>query len=301
MSPHAYELKNVLVSIDNISLQFDGKTILKPISAQVKDIVRTGSGICQGQVIGILGPSGIGKTQFSRILAGLQKPTTGSVTVEVDLPGGGIAQKTVGAGLVGMVAQNYPLFDHRTIQGNLLVALEHMKAPTSKGIDAVKDWFGCGPSKKARLAKVMEYLERFGLADKAHLYPAQLSGGQRQRVSIIQELLSSEHFLIMDEPFTGLDPINKDLACELILQVSHLDEKNTLFIVAHDIASLVTVSDKLWLFGRDRDAAGNPIQGAYIKKEYNLVDLGFAWHEGISTTREFSEFCTAVKEEFREL
>jgi len=279
--------------VDEIPVRIARK-IAKP-RKQIKDVLRTGFTVHNewyGEYFGFeLDGDGLfllsdftvtHNTQFSRILAGLQKPTTGAVTVEVDLPGGGVAQKTVGAGLVGMVAQDYPLFKHRTIEGNLLVALEHTKA-----------------SKKDRLLKVYEYLNRFGLADKARLYPAQLSGGQKQRVSIIQELLSSEHFLIMDEPFTGLDPINKDLACELILQVSHLDEKNTLFIVAHDIASLVTVSDQLWLFGRDRDAAGNPVPGAYIKKQYNLVDLGFAWHEGISATREFSEFCNAVKEEFR--
>jgi|SRR6478736_1523660 len=301
MSPYDYELKSTLVTIQNLSMVYDGKQILKPINAEVKDIVRPTSGITQGQVIGILGPSGIGKTQFSRCLAGLQKPTTGGVTVEVELPDGSVVQKPVTAGLVGMVAQNYPLFEHRTILGNLLVALEHMKAPKAKGLDALKDWFGCGPAKKARLEKVREYLNTFGLADKANLYPSQLSGGQRQRVSIIQELLSSEHFIIMDEPFTGLDPIMKDKVCDLIQKVSTLNEKNTLFVVAHDIASLVAISDCLWLFGRDFDEHGAPIPGAYIKKQYNLIERGLAWRPNIAATREFTDFVSEVKDQFRTL
>jgi ABC-type nitrate/sulfonate/bicarbonate transport system ATPase subunit len=209
-----------------------------------------------------------------------------------------MAQTPVRAGLVGMVAQNYPLFEHRTVRGNLLVALEHQPS-TSKGWERLKECLGF--ANKDRLAKVNEYLERFGLTDKADLYPAELSGGQRQRVSIIQELLCSEHFIVMDEPFTGLDPIMKDKVCDLIVQVANLDERNTIFVVAHDIASLVAISDSLWLFGRDRDAAGKPIQGAYIKATYNLIERGLAWQPGITTTREFSDFVAEVKEQFKTL
>jgi polar amino acid transport system ATP-binding protein/sulfate transport system ATP-binding protein len=279
MIPLPYELKETLVSVANVSLKFGDTTILKPITVEVRDVVRPG--VCQGQIVGILGPSGVGKTQFSRILSGLQQPTTGSVSVEVEENGKRI-QKPVRAGLVGMVAQNYPLFDHRTVRGNLLVALEHQP-------------------KAGRAAKVSEYLERFGLTDKAALYPAQLSGGQRQRVSIIQELLCSEHFVVMDEPFTGLDPLMKDKVCELIVQVANLDERNTIFVVAHDIASLVAISDTLWLFGRDRDINGAPISGASIKATYNLIERGLAWQPNLTATREFTDFVAEVKDQFRNL
>lgn len=272
-----YELKDVLISVKDVSLRFGDKQILKPISLEVKDIVCPDE--TRGQVVGILGPSGIGKTQFSLILAGLQSPTTGDVFV-----GNGENAKKVGAGLVGMVAQNYPLFRHRTVQGNLLVALEKS-----------------GLSKKDKLNKVKEYLETFELSDKASLYPCQLSGGQRQRVSIIQELLSSEHYIVMDEPFSGLDPIMKDKAIALIKKVANLDERNTLFVVAHDIGALVEISDTLWLFGRDRDEKGDIIPGARIKKEYNLIDLGLAWKSGISRTREFADFVVEVKDQFSSL
>jgi polar amino acid transport system ATP-binding protein/sulfate transport system ATP-binding protein len=279
MTPLPYELKETLVSIADVSLKFGDKVILKPIHAEVRDIIRPG--MCQGQIVGILGPSGIGKTQFSRILSGLQQPTTGSISIEVE-EGGKRSRIPVRAGLVGMVAQDYPLFKHRTVRGNLLVALEHTP-------------------EKERSPRVAEYLERFGMTDKAELYPAQLSGGQRQRVSIIQELLSSEHYIVMDEPFTGLDPVMKDKVCDLIVQVANLDERNTIFVVAHDIASLVAISDTLWLFGRDRNAQGSPIPGATIKATYDLIGRGLAWQPALTTTREFSDFVSEVKEQFRNL
>lgn len=278
-----HELKETLVTIDNVSLKFGDKVILKPITVDVKDVVRPG--MKQGQVVGILGPSGIGKSQFSRIIAGLQAPTSGCVKVMNDALGPANRLQPVQPGTVGVVFQNYPLFTHRTVLGNLLVALEHDRKLTSA----------------EKREKVIEFLTRFDLLDKQHLYPIQLSGGQRQRVSIIQQLLSSGNFLIMDEPFTGLDPLMKDKVCDLIDQVATMDEKNTMFVVAHDIAALVSISDTLWIMGRDRDSSGNTVPGAYIKHNFNLIERDLAWHPGISSTSRFNDFVNEVKELFKTL
>jgi ABC-type nitrate/sulfonate/bicarbonate transport system ATPase subunit len=272
-----YELRETLVSIKDVTLKFGDTLVLKPTSVDVRNIVRPG--MHQGQVIGVLGPSGIGKTQFSRILSGLNTPTTGSVTIQTNA-----GMVPVTAGSVGVVFQDYRLFKHRTVLGNLLVAMEHTEL-----------------NRKEREERAMGFLKRFQIEDKADLYPAQLSGGQRQRVAIIQELISSEHFLVMDEPFTGLDPIMKDKVCDLINDVATLHENNTIFVVAHDIAALVAISDCLWLFGRERDEQGNPIPGATIKTTYNLIERGLAWQPNIQNTRAFADFVVEVKEQFKHL
>ncbi len=129
-------------------------------------------GYVNGQIVGFIGPSGIGKTQLFRIIAGLNKPTAGQVIIHTDT-------HPVIAGEVGVVAQNYPLFAHRTVLSNLALAA------TRKEKDA-----------KVAHDKIMDFLNEFGLADKAPLYPSQLSGGQRQRIAIIQQILCSEHYVI---------------------------------------------------------------------------------------------------------
>lgn len=273
MDNYNYALKDTLVKLDNISLIIDDKVILKSISIEVKDIVR--EGMCQGQIIGILGPSGIGKSCMSRIMCGLNKPTTGTITV---------GNKPIEPGMVGMVAQNYPLFNHRTVLGNLLVALEHSDL-----------------SKKDRLLKIDEYLILFDLMDKKNMYPSALSGGSKQRVAIIQELLCSEHYLIMDEPTASLDPIMKKKVCDLIIKVSNIHEENTMFVVSHDIPAMITVSDRLWLLGRDRDSENKIIPGAYIKKQYDLVERGLAWRPDITETKEFYDFVREINNEFKYL
>lgn len=266
-----YTVTNTLIKIENINLQYGEKVILRDVNAEVKDIIRPG--IVQGQVVGILGPSGIGKSQMSRVLSGLQRPTSGRVLA-------GEKQEEVKSGAVGMIAQNYPLFRHRTVYDNLFLAAK-------KG----------GNTKD----KVDQYLQDFNLTDKTGYYPSQLSGGQRQRVAIIQQLLCSENFIIMDEPFTGLDPIMKDKVCDLIIKISMLHEQGTLFIIAHDIPAVVTVCDELWLFGRDRDENGGIIPGARIQEKYNLIDRELAWQPGIQNTPQFSSFVNEIKDRFKTL
>lgn len=219
----------------------------------------------------------MGKTQLFRILSGLQVPTSGEVRV-------GKAQEPVTPGKVGVVAQSYPLFEHRTVLGNLVIA----------GANA-------GLSRGAARAKAEGLLLRFGLADRSGLYPAQLSGGQRQRAAIAQQFMGSEHFLLMDEPFSGLDPLAAEEVCALISETAAQDELNTIIVITHDIAAAASVCDTLWLLGRDRDSAGNPIPGARLQKTYDLAARGLAWREGAADSPPFAELVREVREAFRAL
>ncbi len=268
-----YELRDTLLSITDVGLSFGEKVVLAGVNATVRDIVRPGC--TQGQVIGILGPSGIGKTQLSRILAGLQAPTTGTITI-------GAKQEVVHAGVCGYVPQNYPLLRHRTVLGNLVTAARRGGSPASAK------------------ARAREYLVRFELEDKWDVYPASLSGGQRQRVAIAQQLLCSEHYLILDEPTTGLDPLMKAKVCELILQVSSLSEENTIFLVSHDIAAVLSVADRLWLLGRRRDPGGASL-GAAIVAEYDLIERGIAWEDHPEELPQFRDLQREVHARFATL
>jgi ABC-type nitrate/sulfonate/bicarbonate transport system ATPase subunit len=254
-----------LLSVEDVSLSFGDKQILRNVRVKVDNLHRDGDNGRTGQIVSFLGPSGCGKTCLLRILAGLQKPTSGQVFLGKD-------RHPAKPGLVGLVSQNYVLYRNRTVEGNLEIAARQ---------------HGCTATEARE--KVKEILTRFDLNDRADLYPAQLSGGQRQRVSIAQQLLCSEHFLTMDEPTSGLDPVAKNRVCSLISEVANQDDLNTLILVSHDIRAMIAVADTIWLMGRDRDAQGNVIPGAYIKREYDLVQRGLAWHPDIIHAPGFME------------
>jgi ABC-type nitrate/sulfonate/bicarbonate transport system ATPase subunit len=273
--PPRCKYTDTLLKVDHVGLSYDDKVILRDVNAEIRDIVR--DDCTQGQVVGFLGPSGIGKTQLFRIIAGLNQPTSGQVLVNSTLT-------PVKAGMVGVVAQNYPLFENRTIFSNLMLAAKQ----TEKNTQAAHE-------------KVLKYLKRLDMLECSQLYPAQISGGQRQRIAIVQQLLCSEHFLLMDEPFSGLDLVMEAKVCELINEIACLDELNTIIVVTHDATAAATVADHLWLMGRDRDAAGNIIPGARIQETYDLIERDLCWHPGITNSAAFLEFVREVKERFQTL
>jgi polar amino acid transport system ATP-binding protein/sulfate transport system ATP-binding protein len=270
----SYELHEPVLTIDKVCISYDGVPILKDVSAEIRKIVRPG--VKQGQVVGLLGPSGVGKTTLFCILAGLIKPDSGEVLVGDGMP--------LMRGSVGVVAQNYPLFSHRTVLGNLLVG----------GRQA-------GLTHQEALEKSNNLLTRFEMEDCAHKYPVQLSGGQRQRIAIGQQFMCSEHFILMDEPFSGLDLVAVSKVSGFITEVAEADDLKTFILVTHDVAAAIEVCDTIWLLGRDRDATGKVIPGAHIQATYNLIDRGLAWRKNIDGTPEFLALLKEIRDIFPSL
>lgn len=268
MTNRTYTRSGRLLTIENLNLDYHGNKILRNINLHVDDIHRPD--LEQGQVVALLGPSGIGKTQLFNCIAGLLKPTSGAILLNEN-------RHPVTPGEVGFVFQNYPLMQHRTVLDNLLLAANNG-----------------GKTKD----EVMHLLKTFQLDDKVKMYPDQLSGGQRQRISIMQQLLCSDHFVLMDEPFSGLDIVSKAKMMNLILKVSQVHEQNTLILTTHDIEAAVSIADTIWMIGYERDAKGSRIPGATIVKQVDLIERGLAWEPNVRHHHAFRKTCDELHDMF---
>jgi ABC-type nitrate/sulfonate/bicarbonate transport system ATPase subunit len=272
---HSLKEEVHILDVKDVSLKLGDNLILRDINLQVKDVIRPN--VVTGQIYSLIGPSGRGKTQLFKLLAGLNKPTTGTIK---------LFGKDVKAGDIGVVAQNYPLFKNRTILSNLEIAAS----------------FGKKLSKAEQKDKIEYYLTEFKLSDKAKSYPASLSGGQDQRIAIIQQLLCSEGFILMDEPFASLDVNMIDIALNTIVKIANLDELNTIIIISHDYVSAAAISEVMWFLGLDYDDKGNPIPGSTIKYEEDLMEKGIAWqYPEIFDEQDFMDFSKKVRKVFATL
>ncbi len=270
-----YEVKDtVLLDISIERFEYNpGVPVLTNIHQKVHDIVI--SGTTQGQVVAILGPSGIGKSTLFEMIAGLRTPTKGQVQAYNSEKNALVPVKT---GMVGMIYQSYDLFPFLTVRGQLDLGARkgHLTGD-------------------AATQKVAFYLDHFRLKEHARKYPNQLSGGQRQRLAIAQQLLCSNTVLLMDEPFSGLDPLLKNSICELIADVSKLDELMTILIVSHDIEPTLAISDTVWLMGKTADGS------ATITETIDMMKLGFCWRNDIREDRGFQQLVADVTKKFRQL
>jgi polar amino acid transport system ATP-binding protein/sulfate transport system ATP-binding protein len=265
----------VVLHVEDVHLTLGDNKILDGVTFEVKDRIRVEA--VTGQVVALLGPSGVGKTRLLRIIAGLDAPDKGSVS--------GIKKKPLVPGTVGVVFQDYPLLKHRTAESNMLLA------GSVRGLTAEKS-----------RARCKELLEKFGLEERGGFYPAQLSGGQRQRLAIAQQLVVPTPLLLLDEPFSGLDPVALEDVSKLIVDVANMDEFNTLVVITHDIRAAMSVSDTLYMLGRKTAADGKKkVPGAKIVAEYDLVERDLAWQPGLLQDPRFVALEKEIREKFRTL
>lgn len=279
-----YQKFETVLKVENLSITLDDKLILRDLNLHIEDIQIPGE--IRGQIESIVGPSGVGKTTLINALSGWYTPKQNSDDGKTFKMQGqcliGNPLTTVKLGQVGLVQQTYPLFEDLTVLKNL--SFINSKYTKVEGLQKAKD-----------------YLNFFEMWDKKDCYPYQLSGGQRQRVAILQALLSSNHYILMDEPFSGLDINMIEKTIDTLRKIADLDELNTIIIITHDISSACAISDNVHVMGREKDQTGKDIPGAKILYEYDLAQRGLAWQPDIRNLSSFAEITKEIRSNFKNL
>jgi NitT/TauT family transport system ATP-binding protein len=209
-------IKPVAIDMRDLSLTFETAdapvVALSKVSLQVK----------AGEFVSLIGPSGCGKTTLMRVMADLERPTSGQITVNGMSP-----QQARLARAYGYVFQAPALYPWRSVRRNLILPLEIM-----------------GVRREEREARAARYLDMVGLKDFANKFPWQLSGGMQQRVSIARALSFEPKLLLMDEPFGALDEITRDHLNEQLLRLWEQTQKTVIF-VTHSIPEAVFLSNRI--------------------------------------------------------
>ncbi len=228
-----------MIEIKNLRKSFDGKEILTGITATIHE----------GEQVAIIGPSGSGKSTFIRCINCLEDPDDGIIMFEGENIADIKADINVHRQKMGMVFQNFNLFNNKTVLENITLAPVQIHGKKMK-----KE----GMSKKEIIAhfnaKAMELLKRIGLEDKANVYPSTLSGGQKQRIAIIRALAMEPKVILFDEPTSALDPEMVGEVLDLMRDLAK--EKMTMVIVTHEMGFAREVASRV-IFMNDGNIAAD--------------------------------------------
>jgi NitT/TauT family transport system ATP-binding protein len=207
------------IAINNVSFTYGNNEVLRDISMTVD----------AGEFVCLLGPSGCGKSTLLRLMAGLSRPTAGSITLDGNaINGPGLDR--------GVVFQDYSLFPWMTTGQNVVLALEQAFP---------------GRKKPDYRQTALEYLQMVGLGDAFGKLPGQLSGGMRQRAAIARSFAVNSPVLLMDEPFGALDAITRARLQDLLLQLwdHRAGERKTVIFVTHDVDEALLLASKVVVLG----------------------------------------------------
>ncbi len=185
-----------------------------------------------GKVLALLGQSGSGKSTLLRVLAGLESLDAGEVFADGKLVSDVLTTVPPEKRPLGMVFQDYALFPHLTALGNVAFGLGHL-------------------TKSERLGLAASWLERVGLGDRGGAFPHELSGGEQQRVALARALAPNPRAILMDEPFSGLDPhLRADLQSSMLATLSEAGV--AALIVSHDTEEALAVADQVAIIEHGR-------------------------------------------------
>ena len=213
-----------MIEVKNVSKRFGGNLILKDISLTIE----------KGEKVVLIGPSGAGKSTFLRCLNLLERPTSGEIYFDAEE----ITNPRININKVrqrmGMVFQNFNLFNNLTVMDNIILAPVKLKIMTEK---------------EAR-EKATELLKRVNLLDKADVYPVSLSGGQKQRIAIVRSLCMNPEMMLFDEPTSALDPEMVGEVLDVMKQLA--DEGMTMVVVTHEMGFAREVATKVLFMDEGR-------------------------------------------------
>ncbi|WP_425860478.1 methionine ABC transporter ATP-binding protein [Arthrobacter sp. TWP1-1] len=227
-----------MISVDRISKSYgSGENVVRALD----DVSLT---IAKGEIFGVVGQSGAGKSTLIRTINSLERPDSGTVTVD-----GQDISLLQGAGLrsarhnIGMIFQHFNLLSSRTVQSNVELSLEIT-----------------GMDRGARRKRVAEILELVGLEGKATAYPSQLSGGQKQRVGIARALASKPSVLLSDEATSALDPETTQQILDLIRKLSR-ELGLTVLLITHEMDVVKRICDSAAVMSQGRILEQGSVEG----------------------------------------
>lgn len=208
---------DILIDVNNLCKSFGEQNALRGVSTQIK----------KSEVMVVIGPSGSGKSTFLRCLNLLEVPTSGTIMFE----GTDITDPAVNINThrqkMGMVFQQFNLFPHMTVLGNMTLApIKLLKLTKSEAQE-----------------KALTLLDRVGLKDRANAYPSQLSGGQKQRIAIVRALSMDPDVMLFDEPTSALDP---EMVGEVLEVMRSLANSGmTMVVVTHEMGFAKEVASRV--------------------------------------------------------
>lgn len=231
-----------MIEVKNLKKGFNGKAVIEDVSAEMKD----------GQCNLIIGSSGSGKTVFMKCLVGLFQPDSGDI-----LYGGQNFTKMTSDKRkeirkeIGMLFQGSALFSSMTVEENIIFPLDMFTRDT----------------RKKKLERVNEVLERVNLEGANKKFPAELSGGMMKRVGIARAIVLNPKYLFVDEPNSGLDPQTSGLIDKLIKEIT-IEYNITTVVNTHDMNSVMEIGDHIiYMYQGNKEWEGNNKEIIFSKNE----------------------------------
>ena len=245
--------KKIKLRTDNLVKKYRSRTVVKEVSVEVK----------QGEIVGLLGPNGAGKTTTFYMIVGLITPYSGKIYLDdVDITKEPVYKRAQKG--VGYLAQEASVFRKLSTEDNIMAVLEMSKM-----------------SKEEQRERLENLIDEFGLQKIRKSLGIQLSGGERRRTEIARALALKPKFILLDEPFAGVDPIAVEDIQEI---VSRLKEKNIgILITDHNVHETLSITDRAYLLfegsilkaGNAKELAEDEqVRRVYLGKNFDLRTIG---------------------------